>query len=212
MPTGSSRSSASVSRPPAAHALTRRPPPPSLQGTASTLTRGEVRGGGRKPYKQKGTGNARRGSKRSPLMPGGGISFGPKPRDWSISMNKKERRLALATALQSAAADALVVSDFAADYAEISTSALLAKLRGLGVDPEAEKVLLVLTAPSEALYLSARNVPKLAINPASALQVYDVLAADRVLVEAGALAFIQEFYGDDEAVEAEEVAQSELAN
>ena len=81
----------------------RAPParlPASAQGTASTLTRGEVRGGGRKPYKQKGSGNARRGSRRSPLMPGGGISFGPKPRDWSIDMNKKERRLALATALQ----------------------------------------------------------------------------------------------------------------
>jgi hypothetical protein len=85
------------------------------QGTASTLTRSDVRGGGKKPYKQKGTGNARRGSSTSPLFPGGGITFGPKPKDWSIKMNKKERRLALATALQSAAPDMLVVDAISSD-------------------------------------------------------------------------------------------------
>ncbi|GBG00462.1 50S ribosomal protein L4, partial [Raphidocelis subcapitata] len=85
------------------------------QGTASTLTRGEVRGGGKKPYKQKGTGGARRGSNVSPLFPGGGITFGPKPKDWSIKMNKKERRLALATALQSAAPDMIVVDSVGSD-------------------------------------------------------------------------------------------------
>ncbi len=90
-----------------------------MQGTASTLTRGEVRGGGRKPYKQKGTGNARQGTRRTPLRPGGGISFGPKPRDWTIGMNKKEKRLALATAIQSAAEDMIVVEDFASDFGEI---------------------------------------------------------------------------------------------
>ena len=73
------------------------------RGTASTLTKSEVRGGGRKPFKQKGTGNARAGSSRTPLKPGGGVVFGPKPKDWSIKMNKKERRLAMATAIQSAA-------------------------------------------------------------------------------------------------------------
>lgn len=97
------------------------------------MTRGEVRGGGRKPYKQKGSGNARRGSKRSPLMPGGGISFGPKPRDWSASMNKKERKLACATALHSAAGDMLVCADFS-DMAEVKTATLLGALSAMGVD------------------------------------------------------------------------------
>lgn len=81
------------------------------RGTACTKTRAEVRGGGRKPYAQKGTGNARMGSKRSPLLPGGGVIFGPRPRDWSIKMNKKEKRLAMATAIQSAADSITVVED-----------------------------------------------------------------------------------------------------
>ena len=81
------------------------------QGTASTKTRSEVRGGGRKPMKQKGTGNARQGSRRTPLRPGGGVVFGPKPRDWTIKMNKKEKRLAMATTLQNAACDTIVVED-----------------------------------------------------------------------------------------------------
>ena len=79
------------------------------RGTASTLTKSEVRGGGRKPFKQKGTGNARAGSTRTPLKPGGGVIFGPKPKDWSIKMNKKERRLAMATAIQSASSAMIVV-------------------------------------------------------------------------------------------------------
>lgn len=181
-----------------------RPPPsvtergdPHVQGTASTLTRGEVRGGGRKPYKQKGTGNARRGTRRSPLMPGGGISFGPKPRDWSISMNKKERRLAMATALQSAAADILVVEDFAGSYEEIKTQSLLAKLRAVGADAEQQKVLIILNEANEAVYLSARNSPRIAINTANSLQVYDILGADRIVVERSALGYITEVYGED---------------
>lgn len=105
------------------------------QGNASTLTRREVSGGGRKPYKQKGSGNARRGSRRSPLMPGGGISFGPKPRDWSTNMNKKERKLALATALQSAACDMLVCDDFSV-LDTVKTQALVAGLAAMGVDAQ----------------------------------------------------------------------------
>ena len=84
----------------------------SRQGTASTLTRAEVRGGGRKPYKQKGTGRARQGSIRTPLRPGGGIVFGPKPRTYNLAMNRKERRLALRTALMARVEDLVVVKDF----------------------------------------------------------------------------------------------------
>jgi len=85
----------------------------SRQGTASTLTRSEVRGGGRKPYKQKGTGRARQGSIRTPLRPGGGITFGPKPRSYNLAMNRKERRSALRTALMARIEDLVVVKDFA---------------------------------------------------------------------------------------------------
>jgi large subunit ribosomal protein L4 len=168
-----------------------------VQGNASTLTRGEVRGGGAKPYKQKGTGNARIGTKRTPLRPGGGISFGPKPRDWSITMNKKEKRLALATAIQSAAEDMIVVEDFAQDMSEIKTKGLVAKLEAVGANPTEEKTLLIVSEPSENVYMSGRNVEFLAINVANAVQVYDVLGASKVVIEKSALEYINEYYGSD---------------
>lgn len=167
------------------------------QGNASTLTRSEVRGGGRKPYKQKGSGNARRGTRRSPLMPGGGISFGPKPRDWTTNMNKKERKLALATALQSAAADMIVCDDFSA-LDSVKTQALVAGLGAMGADVESEKVLLIVNEPNQNVYLSGRNVPTLAINTANAVQVYDVLNADKIIVEKAALAYLNEWFGAGE--------------
>ena len=170
-------------------------PNDAIQGTASTLTRAEVRGGGRKPYKQKGTGNARLGTIRTPLRPGGGVAFGPKPRDWSIDMNKKEKRLAFATALQSAAGDMVVVEDLAGKFEEIKTKSLVEKLAAMGVDMSTEKALLILSEPNEHVYLSGRNVEGLAINTANAVQIYDVLAADRIIVEKSALAFLNEYYG-----------------
>lgn len=168
------------------------------QGNASTLTRGEVRGGGAKPYKQKGTGNARIGTKRTPLRPGGGISFGPKPRDWSITMNKKEKRLALATAIQSAAEDMIVVEDFAGQMSEVKTKNLLSQLEAVGANPMEEKTLLILNEPSENVYLSGRNMEFLAINIANAVQVYDVLGASKIVVEKSALEYINEYYGSSE--------------
>lgn len=178
------------------------------QGNASTLTRGEVRGGGRKPYKQKGSGNARRGSKRSPLMPGGGISFGPKPRDWSIGMNKKERKLACATALQSAAADMIVCDDFSA-LEQVKTALLVAGLGAMGADPTGgKKVLLIVNEPNDKVYLSGRNIPTLAINTSHAVQVYDVLNADVIVVEKSALAYLNEWFG---AADEEEAAAAPAA-
>ena len=96
------------------------------QGTASTLTRSEVRGGGRKPYKQKGTGRARQGSIRTPLRPGGGIIFGPKPRSYNLGMNRKERRLALRTALMSRISDMKAVEDFGSTLKPVSYTHLRA--------------------------------------------------------------------------------------
>ncbi|CDM93359.1 50S ribosomal protein L4 [Limnospira fusiformis KN01] len=165
------------------------------QGTASTKTRSEVRGGGRKPWRQKGTGRARAGSIRSPLWRGGGVIFGPKPRDYSVKMNRKERRLALRTAFQSRAEDIVVVEEFVTQLPRPKTKDLTDALARWGVSPEA-KVLLVLPEKQENVYLSGRNVAKIRICLADSLNVYDVLAADKIVTTANALAKIQEVYGD----------------
>eukprot|EP00879_Flechtneria_rotunda_P001882 GHRR01002053.1.p1 GENE.GHRR01002053.1~~GHRR01002053.1.p1 ORF type:complete len:252 (+),score=89.44 GHRR01002053.1:84-839(+) len=163
------------------------------RGTASTLTRSEVRGGGKKPYKQKGTGNARRGSSTSPLFPGGGITFGPKPKDWSIKMNKKERRLALATALQSAAADIIVVDSIAAGAADGKTKSLVSTLAKVGATAD-KKTLLVLAAADNNVIRAGRNVAKLAVNTADAIKVYDVLNSDVIVMEKGAIEAVRSAY------------------
>lgn len=163
------------------------------QGTASTLTRGDVRGGGKKPYKQKGTGNARRGSSTSPLFVGGGISFGPKPKDWTIKMNKKERRLALATAIQSAAPDMMVVENLAETCTDRKTKSVVALLEGLGLDSD-KKTLLVLKEPYEHILVAGRNLPNLFINTADAMKVFDVLNAHKIVVEESALEFLVATY------------------
>ncbi|MEQ9549747.1 MAG: 50S ribosomal protein L4 [Coleofasciculus sp. G3-WIS-01] len=165
------------------------------QGTASTKTRAEVRGGGRKPWRQKGTGRARAGSNRSPLWRGGGVIFGPKPRDYSLKMNRKERRLALRTALQSRSADLIVVEDFADQLTRPKTKDLLDAIARWGIDPN-QKVLLILPQPEQQVYLSARNVPSLKLIYANSLNVYDVLEADKIVTTNTALATIQEVYSD----------------
>ncbi|MEB3884481.1 50S ribosomal protein L4 [Lyngbya sp. CCY1209] len=165
------------------------------QGTANTKTRAEVRGGGRKPWRQKGTGRARAGSIRSPLWRGGGIIFGPKPRDYGIKMNRKERRLALRTALQSRAEDMVVVENFATQLPRPKTKDLMAALDRWGISA-GEKVLLVLPEKQENVYLSGRNVAKMRICLADSLNVYDVLVADKIVTTADALAKVQEVYGD----------------
>jgi large subunit ribosomal protein L4 len=168
----------------------------SRQGTASTLTRAEVRGGGRKPYKQKGTGRARQGSIRTPLRPGGGIVFGPKPRTYNLAMNRKERRLALRTALMARIDDVIVVKDFGASLEAPKTREVVDALGRLGVAADA-KVLIVLTAPSEVVRRSVRNLEKVKLITADQLNVFDLLHANSLVVGEEALATIQEVYGDD---------------
>lgn len=165
------------------------------QGAASTRTRSEVRGGGRKPFKQKGTGRARQGSIRTPLRPGGGVIFGPKPRSYTKAMNRKERRLALRTALMSRAEDWLVVQEFNACVSTPRTRDLLAALERWGVGPELQ-VLLVLKAPSEAVIKSARNVPRITLIRADQLNVFDLLHADKLVLSEDAVTTIQEVYSD----------------
>ena len=164
------------------------------QGTAKAKTRSEVRGGGRKPWRQKGTGRARAGSIRSPLWRGGGVIFGPQPRDYSIKMNKKERKIALATAFQSRSEELVVVEDFAGQLEKPKTKILLEALKRWGVEAGA-KTLLILGDRDQNTYLSARNVPNLKLLVANQLNVYDLLHADQVVVTASAIAKIQEVYG-----------------
>jgi len=165
------------------------------QGTASTKTRAEVSGGGRKPWRQKGTGRARAGSIRSPLWRGGGVIFGPKPRDYQIKMNRKERRLALRTAFMSRLEDLIVVEDFADKLPQPKTKELAGAIARWGVLSEA-KVLLILSAPEESVYLSARNIGKLKLMSATNLNIHDLLNADKIVTTSSALAKIQEVYSD----------------
>lgn len=164
------------------------------QGNASTKTRAEVSGGGRKPWRQKGTGRARAGSIRSPLWRGGGVIFGPKPRDFELKMNRKERRLALRTALSSRAADMIVVEDFTEELSRPKTKELMAAIARWGVEPTA-KVLLILPEQAETVYLSARNVANLKLIPATQLNIYDLLNADKIVTTTSAIEKIQEVYG-----------------
>jgi large subunit ribosomal protein L4 len=163
------------------------------QGNASSKTRAEVRGGGRKPWRQKGTGRARAGSIRSPLWRGGGVIFGPKPRDYSLKMNRKERRLALRTALFNRAEDTIVVEDFADQLTQPKTKELVAALNRWGASSE-KKVLLILSEISENVYLSARNICNVKLMKADGLNVYDVLSADKIVTTSNALIKIQEVY------------------
>ena len=166
------------------------------QGTASTLTRSEVRGGGRKPYKQKGTGRARQGSVRTPLRPGGGVIFGPKPRSYNLAMNRKERRSALRTALMARVDDITVVKDFGTSLEVPKTREITEALGRLGIAADT-KVLIVLTNPSEMVRRSVRNLDKVKLISANHLNVFDLLHANSLVVGEDALTTIQEVYGDD---------------
>jgi len=168
----------------------------SRQGTASTLTRSEVRGGGRKPYKQKGTGRARQGSIRTPLRPGGGIVFGPKPRTYNLTMNRKERRLALRTAFMTRIADVKIIKDFGAKLDVPKTSEIVALLKRLGIDSSG-KVLIILKQPSEVIKRSIRNLEKIKLISADQLNVFDLLNANSLVIGEDALSTIKEVYGND---------------
>ncbi|MEM1251998.1 MAG: 50S ribosomal protein L4 [Cyanobacteria bacterium P01_H01_bin.21] len=165
----------------------------SRQGTLSSKTRSEVRGGGRKPWRQKGTGRARAGSNRSPLWRGGGVIFGPQPRDFEIKMNRKERRLALRTAFQSRAEDMVVVQAFAEQLSAPKTKEVLSAMERWGIEPE-QKVLMVTAEKNEVVYRSVRNVPNIKLILATNLNAYDIVLADRLVVTTAALDKIQEVY------------------
>ena len=150
-------------------------------GTAMAKTRAEVRGGGRKPYQQKGTGNARRGSTRSPLIVGGGKSFGPRVKSYRLKMNKKEAQLALSTALMGAVPRMTVVSDFESNFAAAKTADMKAFLDRLDVDTkEREGTMMIIKERHENTYLSARNIPYLNLRTLDNLNARDILKAKKV--------------------------------
>jgi large subunit ribosomal protein L4 len=164
-------------------------------GTHDTKTRGEVRGGGKKPYRQKGTGRARQGSRSAPHYAGGGVVFGPHPRSYEQRLPRKMKRLALRGALTAKLADeqVKVVDDLGPDA--IRTRDLVASLEALGAgDGKVRRVLLVAPARDEELELSARNLPRVEILLADSLNVVDLLKADIVLIEQPAIARMTEVY------------------
>ena len=175
----------------AVHAVVRAYLLNQRQGTQSTLTRSEVSGGGKKPWRQKGTGRARQGSTRSPQWTHGGIALGPKPRSYRVSINKKLKRVALFSALSSkvAANDLIVVDNIAFD--SIKTKNAVAFLKALNVEG---KALIVLPEVNENVVLSARNIAGVATTPVNTINVYDILKYGKFIVDKNALAKIEEVY------------------
>ena len=160
------------------------------QGTQSALTRAEVRGGGRKPWRQKGTGHARQGSTRAPQWKGGGVVFAPKPRDYSFKMNKKEKALAIKSALTTRVqADKIYVLD-GISFDEIKTKKMVAVMDNLKLD----KALVVLDKKDDNVILSARNIPTVRTALANAINVYDIVKYDALVITKDAVAQIEEVY------------------
>ena len=161
------------------------------QGTQSTLTRSEVSGGGRKPWKQKGTGRARQGSTRAPQWTHGGIVFAPKPRDYSYVLNKKVKRLALKSVLSAKAAEGKLVVIDSIKMDAIKTADFRKFLNAVNVN---SKAVVVTPVVDETIVKSARNIPGVLTTPATNLNVYDIINAQFLVVDQAALATIEEVY------------------
>lgn len=174
----------------AVHAVVKNHLANCRQGTQSALTRAEVSGGGRKPWRQKGTGHARQGSTRSPQWTHGGIVFAPKPRSYSYSLNKKLKRLALKSVLSDKAAKNAVIVVDGLDLAEVKTKSMVNLLNAVN----AGKSVVVTDGVKKNVVLSARNIPGVVTTPANILSVYDIVNAKSLVVDKAALATIEEVY------------------
>nr|ALL97261.1 ribosomal protein L4 [Pyropia endiviifolia] len=163
------------------------------QGSANTKTRSEVRGGGRKPWRQKGTGRARAGSIRSPLWRGGGVIFGPKPRSFAKKMNKKERQLALRTALNNKSVNTLIVENFNSYFQQPKTKLFMEAIHRWNLDLN-KKVLVIVDKKDPNVYLSIRNLHNVEIISADTLNIMALLAAHKIIITVDALSKIQEVY------------------
>ena len=160
------------------------------QGTQKAKTRSEVSGGGRKPWRQKGTGHARQGSTRSPQWKGGGVVFAPTPRDYYFKLNKKEKRAALKSALTSRVNESkfIVIDDLKLD--EVKTKKMAGALKALN----AEKALIVLKEDNANVVLSARNIPTVKVSYINTINVYDILKYNTLVLSKDAVAAIEEVY------------------
>lgn len=163
------------------------------QGTSATKTRGEVVGSTKKLYRQKGTGNARAGSKKSPTRRGGGTAFGPKPRDYRQSIPKKLRRLALRCVLSSKVGDGDLKIIDAFDFAETKTKKMIEVLFALGIESSA---IIVTQKPEENVIKSARNIPEIITTPANILNILDILSHKTLLMTEGAVRTAEELWGN----------------
>ena len=160
------------------------------QGTQSAKTRSEVSGGGRKPWRQKGTGHARQGSTRSPQWTGGGVVFAPKPRDYSFKMNKKEKRIALLSALSSKVADNKIVVLDAFNLDEVKTKKFAEVMSNLKVD----KALVVIEGENKNVVLSGRNIPTVKVSATIEINTYDVIKNETLVVTKAAVEKLEEVY------------------
>lgn len=161
------------------------------QGTQSTLTRAEVRGGGRKPWRQKGTGHARQGSIRAPQWTHGGIALGPKPRDYSYSLNRKVKRLAIKSAFSTKALEENIIVVDNINVTEYKTKTVVAMLKALGAE---KKALIVMPEKNERFIKSAANIPGVKTALVNTLNTYDVLNAGKFIIAKDAVAKLEEVY------------------
>ena len=161
------------------------------QGTQSALTRAEVSGGGKKPWRQKGTGRARQGSTRAPQWTHGGIVFAPKPRDYRFTVNKKEKRLALKSALSVKAADSDIIVVDTIATGEYKTKKMVAMLSAIGAE---KKTLIVLPEIDNQTIKSAGNIPGVKTAQVNTINVYDILNADKLVIAKDAVSKIEEVY------------------
>ena len=160
------------------------------QGTQSALTRAEVSGGGKKPWRQKGTGHARQGSTRAPQWTHGGIAFAPKPRDYSYTLNKKVKRLALKSALSAKAAEGNILVVDALELGEVKTKTMKNFLNTIG----AGKSVVITPEVNEVIVKSTRNIPGVVSTTAKILSVYDIVNAKQLVIDKAALAIIEEVF------------------
>ena len=160
------------------------------QGTQSALTRAEVSGGGKKPWRQKGTGHARQGSTRAPQWTHGGIVFAPKPRTYRYTLNKKVKRLALKSALSAKAAEGAILVVDGLKLPEVKTKAMQAFMDAAGVT----KSVMITPEVEQNVVLSARNIPGVVTTTANILSVYDIVNAKQLVIDRAALAIIEEVY------------------
>lgn len=161
------------------------------QGTQSTLTRTEVRGGGRKPWRQKGTGHARQGSTRAPQWTHGGVALGPKPRSYRFSVNKKLKRLAMKSALSTKVIDNNMIVLDSIDMSEYKTKAMIEMLKNIGAEG---KALIVMPEVNSFVIKSASNIPGVKTALVNTINVYDILNYDKFVVVKDAVAKIEEVY------------------